>query len=464
MKKQVIATVLSLAIGLSSSVFAFAVNDNSGIQNDLNGTPENATQLGSFNANGFMYTKAPFAGMLATDKGLIPNSQKTSYNDPSFWAIDEVLEASKMNLNNMDIITGYQNDITRREFCSLVMQAYYKYSKLITPLRTVPANAPKDIFTDVDPVKDSDIFDAYYLDVTYGVGNKQFNPNSKITREQIAVMLYRFIEIFDQSITFNFDVTNKFVDDDAISGWAKKEVRTMANREIIKGVGHNRFDPKSNTTKEQSLLLDLRVCKTFLDPQVTYELATPIAPEINGTKLMWNAINDAQNYNVYMYKWNSATEYTKSFVNRTATTSYDLKGLESGTYTFTIKAFNEFNMSNESEETIIYVPSAITNLTIETDSDLTTNGVQIANGQPAKIKFNKATYRDLGWVEVDAPKYRIVVTNTDTNKEVINQTKTNVNYNTSALTEAGNYKVTVYAMWNDFESAGTTAEFEVLVP
>jgi hypothetical protein len=452
--KRLVTTVLAIIFIFSCINFVFAT----GIQNE-NGQPFGNTQLGEWDKDGFVYSEKPFKNMYAEDKGLIPYSMQGKYNNPSNWAKSEVLEASKMGLNNMDIITGYQTNITRREFCNMIMQAYDKYSD--QAIRSLPSKVEYDIFTDIDGNgKDKNIIRAYYLDVTYGVGNRKFNPNAYIPREQQAVMIYRFVECFDQGITSEYNVLNYFTDYDKTSGWALKEVATLGNREIIKGFptdtsvdigkdaeSNEEFRPKSLTTKEQALLLLLRTARTFIDDQVSQQLIAPtVAYSGNGSKVTWNAIENATNYNVYVYEYLSATEKKKVKSNFTNTTSIDLKSLKSGTYEVTVMSLNEFNNSVESEPVIIYVPESTENATLSGND----------------LSFDVSSYKLTDWTNSsDDIKYKVEVVR---GGEIINTfdniTTNSLSFPNGTIQEGD--KINVYAKWNGFSSAATTITVEAV--
>jgi hypothetical protein len=142
-----------------------------------------------------------------------------------------------MGLNNMSIITGYQGNITRKEFASTIIQAYYKYFKIgDTP---IPNPIELDIFPDVSVKDETDedmaILHAYYLGITNGRTNGKFDPSAEFTREEQATMLYRFIQLFDNQINVSANMLNYFADYKDVSPYAKAPVAALGNREIFLG-------------------------------------------------------------------------------------------------------------------------------------------------------------------------------------------------------------------------------------
>lgn len=103
-------------------------------------------------------------------------------------------------------------------------------------------------FTDVNP-------NAYYAKAVQwasqqgfanGKGDGTFNPDSKITRQEMCLMLYRFMNL--QPI----DTYVAFDDDGQISSWAKEAVYACRGAGIINGVGGNCFNPLGAATRVQA--------------------------------------------------------------------------------------------------------------------------------------------------------------------------------------------------------------------
>ena len=72
------------------------------------------------------------------------------------------------------------------------------------------------------------------------------NPEGTITREQLAVMLYRYSdspEVSDDALTFS--------DADAVSDWAVDGVRWAVSNGILSGKGNNTLDPQGNATRAE---------------------------------------------------------------------------------------------------------------------------------------------------------------------------------------------------------------------
>lgn len=90
--------------------------------------------------------------------------------------------------------------------------------------------------------------------IVTGYPDGSFHPNDSITREQLAVMLYRYVgspEVSTDELSF--------VDADEISGYAKQAIAWAAANGIMQGKGGGVLDPKGTATRAEvaQMLLNL---------------------------------------------------------------------------------------------------------------------------------------------------------------------------------------------------------------
>lgn len=87
-------------------------------------------------------------------------------------------------------------------------------------------------------------------EIVNGVGQNLFAPTREITREQMAVMLYRYCEY--RGITLPAVRTSgSFSDRDTISDWAIVAVDSMYRAGILNGKGNNVFDSQGKATRAE---------------------------------------------------------------------------------------------------------------------------------------------------------------------------------------------------------------------
>lgn len=171
---------------------------------------------------------------------------------PSTWAEQSIKEATTEGLLDTRIASSYTKGITRAEFSGTVKKLFDKHVKDVR----VSTDNP---FTDIDAsIFKDDIIKMYHLGVVSGVGNHKFDPDGLITREQIALLMTKTYKYIVNSDTLP-DTSLKFNDAYKVSSWAKEGVAFMSSIGIITGMGANNFDPRLNSTREQGVVLVLRL-------------------------------------------------------------------------------------------------------------------------------------------------------------------------------------------------------------
>ena len=172
----------------------------------------------------------------------------------SGWAVEPVNTAIEKGVYSMDVAQTHNCDltgsITRGEFATLAMYLYGAMAN--TNDFTRPVESP---FVDVDESTPNFkyILGAYELGIVEGNSTtaKTFGPDQLVSRQDAALMLSRVYEIVGGEIPKGASTT--FTDNDKIGSWAMDAVAFMSSKEIINGMGGNRFDPRGNASVEQAL-------------------------------------------------------------------------------------------------------------------------------------------------------------------------------------------------------------------
>ncbi|MEI8216406.1 MAG: S-layer homology domain-containing protein [Eubacteriales bacterium] len=182
------------------------------------------------------------------------------YSDtPSPWATAEIDKAVAAGLTVDTLLSKYDKPITRLEFSELVVKLYEKATgEIAVPVSPNP-------FTDTT---NEDVLKAFALGIVNGVSADKFAPNANITRQELSVMLLRELKAAkpDGIYTVGADYANVFADESQIAIWAIDAVRFMNQEGIVNGIGAGKVDPKGNTTREQSMLMDYRTYEQFVLP------------------------------------------------------------------------------------------------------------------------------------------------------------------------------------------------------
>ena len=178
---------------------------------------------------------------------LIPTQEEplTPWDNPftdvagDAWYYDAVEFVSVNGLMNGISSTLFTPDanLTRAQLAQIL---YNKEGK--------PAVSGSSAFVDVDP-------DTWYSDaVTWavangivgGYGDGRFGPNDNITREQLAVMLWRYA-----GSSAATDKELHFTDTDQASGYALEAIRWAAENGVLNGYGDGRLGPQGHATRAQ---------------------------------------------------------------------------------------------------------------------------------------------------------------------------------------------------------------------
>ena len=86
--------------------------------------------------------------------------------------------------------------------------------------------------------------------IVAGVSQGRFEPNRTITREEMAVMLTKFLA--SQNKSYAATGYANFSDGGSIAGWAKDSVDKMSRQGILSGMGNGDFAPKANFSRAQA--------------------------------------------------------------------------------------------------------------------------------------------------------------------------------------------------------------------
>ena len=85
---------------------------------------------------------------------------------------------------------------------------------------------------------------AYELGFMNGKSEGKFDPNGKIDRQQMCMMLVNYVENFKKTTLKEKVAYKTFADDAEIAGWAKTAVIKCFKAGLVSGTGNNMFSPK----------------------------------------------------------------------------------------------------------------------------------------------------------------------------------------------------------------------------
>ena len=88
-------------------------------------------------------------------------------------------------------------------------------------------------------------------DIVAGIGGGLYDPDSNVTREQFAVMLYKYARFKGYDLTAAGDLT-QFPDAGSISSWAETALSWANGKGLINGHENGTIDPKGSTIRAQA--------------------------------------------------------------------------------------------------------------------------------------------------------------------------------------------------------------------
>ncbi|WP_233355092.1 glycosyl hydrolase family 18 protein [Paenibacillus sp. JZ16] len=170
------------------------------------------------------------------------------------WAREDVAQAAAKL-----IVSGESNGsfggnqpITRAEIISIVVKA----------LGILPDDSYSN-FKDVDPKSGyaREIAAAKAAGLVKGRSGDIFDPNSLITREELAVMLSNVLNYAGKKNEANQGLLNKFKDHSKVSSYAKSSVVFVVEQKIMQGVSGSKLDPQSHVTRAQTVVTVMRLLR-----------------------------------------------------------------------------------------------------------------------------------------------------------------------------------------------------------
>ncbi len=172
------------------------------------------------------------------------------------WAIDAITA-----LHNKGIVKGMgdgtfgcERQVNRADFTLMLVRLLGKKAEFV------------ENFTDVTPDRYyyEEIGIAKVLGITSGRDGQTFDPTGNITREDMAVMVYRILEKEGiLNIDENINVSAKFNDAQSISEYAVTAVSAMVENGLLSGYETGEFKPKGFATRAETAVFLNRVSELF---------------------------------------------------------------------------------------------------------------------------------------------------------------------------------------------------------
>ena len=99
--------------------------------------------------------------------------------------------------------------------------------------------------------------------IVNGISNDEFAPDIDVSREQMALIFYRFAKMQGLDINSETDISD-YTDSHIISDWAIDAIKWATKEEIITGTSETTLSPESAATRAQVATILMRFCEKVL--------------------------------------------------------------------------------------------------------------------------------------------------------------------------------------------------------
>ena len=245
-------------------------------------------------------------------------------------------------------------------------------------------------------------------EIVSGIGNKSFGPNLPITRQDICVMMDKYIQYHDANnkekyLDRDSDVTFKDAAD--ISAYAKDSVEKCVSYGLISGYPDGKFRPKNNATRAEVAVMIYRLALYIEEETQPTEFKAQYT-FISGTegKKLDSKVEALLPSDANSYKNGETVKAVAPAETEVMTddgvwsfAGYDKKEAKidkanvtfTGTWTFTAADTKEYSAEYKfvSGTKDVELPAALTSLLLPKDSETYLNGEKVKAIDPATKEY-----------------------------------------------------------------------------
>jgi serpin B len=178
-----------------------------------------------------------------------------TFDMASDWARPWLFISTENDLVLENSLNNLQKMISREEFSELVMKLYAGLGGKEFPINKM---LPFSDTTNIEVIR------AYHLGIVEGTGEGVFNSDGHVTREQMAVMLHRLMNVLGIHPITDMQYLD-FADENDISDYAKSSIQLLYKVGVINGIGNQYIAPKSHATHEEAIVMATRLFSEFED-------------------------------------------------------------------------------------------------------------------------------------------------------------------------------------------------------
>lgn len=136
--------------------------------------------------------------------------------------------------------------VTRAQFAALLVRGLGLSTESLT-----------NMFADVSTTAwyAQDVITAAKLGLVQGIGEGKFSPDSRITREQMVVMIMNAVQLVQGDHRAKAQLRTPFADQASISDYATQAVTEAASQGLIKGKTETAFAPQDAATRAEAAVM-----------------------------------------------------------------------------------------------------------------------------------------------------------------------------------------------------------------
>lgn len=183
----------------------------------------------------------------------------TDFYEPAYWKFKDV-PPNRWSFSYIKLLKDSRviDGVTKTSFEPTSFVTRAQFVKMLGMIAGIKTYAYKG--TAFQDVKEDQWYAPYVkwaskTGITKGTEPNKFEPNAHILRQDIAVMIYRYVTVVGIELPTDGQVRS-FVDKDSISSYAKKAVKAMQKADIISGNKNSdktySFNPKEKATREET--------------------------------------------------------------------------------------------------------------------------------------------------------------------------------------------------------------------
>ncbi|SDE58665.1 Fibronectin type III domain-containing protein [Fontibacillus panacisegetis] len=221
------------------------------------GVQEKAHQVVAYNANDTKELKTVQGAIYDSNAEVLSfyinefGTYAAGYANVKFLDLDQAkwAQTSVEALATWGIVKGTSEGV----FAPNLQVSRAQFLHLLINALSLNSESAEIRFSDVEPDAwyTKSVITAEKLGIVSGRSDGTFGTDDAITREEMAVMLYRAATA--AGLAFDDDHPITFSDQSSVSGFASTAVNAISSAGLIKGTGGGNFEPKANASRAEAV-------------------------------------------------------------------------------------------------------------------------------------------------------------------------------------------------------------------